>query len=313
MNSGNLGSIRMASTNQSPIYKKAESMFLSAEKDEDRLYWLEEMIRECPKHKSSEKMLANLKNRYRKLKEKSEKIKKSGRGGSGKHSIKKEEMQTAIVGFTNTGKSSLLSILTNTLPEIAPYQFTTKRPNIGMMSFQRANIQVVEIPAIKSEYYDKGLVNTADSLVLLVTDLEQIKELEKELIRESKKKIIAFNQKDLQDKEKRKLASTLQSKKYDFVIISAETKEGIEELKEKIFNSFGKLRVYTKEPGKEKSDKPMIFDPESTIRNVAKKVLKNLSTLKETKIWGPSSKFPGQVVGLNHLLKDLDIVEFKTR
>jgi len=303
----------MASTNQSPIYKKAESMFLSAEKDEDRLYWLEEMIRECPKHKSSEKMLANLKNRYRKIKEKSEKIKKSGRGGSGKHSIKKEEMQTAIVGFTNTGKSSLLSILTNTLPEIAPYQFTTKRPNIGMMSFQGANIQVVEIPAIKSEYYDKGLVNTADSLVLLVTDLEQIKELEKELIRESKKKIIAFNQKDLQDKEKRKLASTLQSKKYDFVIISAETKEGIEELKEKIFNSFGKLRVYTKEPGKEKSDKPMIFDPESTIRNVAKKVLKNLSTLKETKIWGPSSKFPGQVVGLNHLLKDLDIVEFKTR
>lgn len=303
----------MASTNQSPMYKKAESMFLSAEKDEDRLHWLEEMIRECPKHKSSEKMLANLRNRYRKLKEKSEKIKKSGKGGSGKHSIKKEEMQTAIVGFTNTGKSSLISILTNTLPEIAPYQFTTKRPSIGMMNFQGANIQIVEIPAIRSEYYDKGLVNTADSLVLLVTNLEQIKELEKELIKESKKKIIAFNQKDLQDKEKRKLASTLQSKKYDFVIISTESEEGIEELKKKIFNSFGKLRVYTKEPGKEKSDKPMIFDPESTIKHIAKKVLKNLSTLKETKIWGPSSKFPGQVVGLNHPLKDLDIVEFKTR
>ena len=34
--------------------------------------------------------------------------------------------------------------------------------------------------------------------------------------------------------------------------------------------------------------------------------------IKETRIWGPSSKYSGQVVGLQHELKDLDVVEFKT-
>ena len=35
--------------------------------------------------------------------------------------------------------------------------------------------------------------------------------------------------------------------------------------------------------------------------------------VKETRIWGPSSKFSGQVVGLKHVLKDMDVVEFKTK
>jgi len=55
------------------------------------------------------------------------------------------------------------------------------------------------------------------------------------------------------------------------------------------------------------------MNPETTVREVAEKILKGFADkVKETKIWGPSSKFPGQVVGLSHKLKDLDIVEFKT-
>ena len=92
------------------------------------------------------------------------------------------------------------------------------------------------------------------------------------------------------------------------------TGEGLENLKLKLFNSFGKLRIYTKEPGKEKSKNPIIFEPGVSAKDVAEKILKEFSEkVKETRIWGPSSKFPGQVVGLNHKLKDLDIVEFKTR
>jgi len=49
------------------------------------------------------------------------------------------------------------------------------------------------------------------------------------------------------------------------------------------------------------------------VSDVAKKIFHNSSIIKETRIWGPSSKFPGQVVGLHHQLKDLDVVEFKTR
>jgi len=111
----------------------------------------------------------------------------------------------------------------------------------------------------------------------------------------------------------RKLSATLASKRHNFAIISTLTKKGYEVLKEKVFESFDKIRVYTKEPGKQHSPKPIILNPKSTVEDVAEKILKGFSTkVKQTKIWGPSSKFSGQKVGLKHKLKDKDIVEFKT-
>jgi len=54
--------------------------------------------------------------------------------------------------------------------------------------------------------------------------------------------------------------------------------------------------------------------PHSTVKDVAEKILKGFSKkVKKTKIWGPSSKFSGQIIGLNHELKDMDTVEFTTK
>ncbi len=300
----------MASTNQSPQYKKTEANFLAAKTNKDKIYWLEEMIKECPKHKSSEKMLANLKTRRKKLLEKIEGTKKMRRS-SGRVGIKKEDMQAIILGKTNSGKSSLLSLLTNAQVVVSPIVFSTKQPVIGMMDYNGVLIQLIEVPAIESEYYDKGLVNTADTILILINEIKDLNDIEKSLQNVHGNKIVLFNIKDNIDK--RKLEATLKSKKINFVIINTKTKENMEQLKETIFSSFEKIRIFTKEPGKEKSKKPMIFNPDSTIGDVAKKVLKNISTIKQTKIWGPSSKFPGQIVGLQHKLKDLCVVEFKTR
>ena len=301
----------MASTNQSPQYLKAQSMFFQAKNNDEKLRWLEEMIRECPRHKSSEKMLANLKTRYIKLKEKIEKIKKSGKSSS-KSGIKKEEMQAAIIGFTNTGKSSLLRALTNASPEITPYNFTTKQPVVGITDYLGTKIQIIEVPAFSSEYYDKGLANSADVILILVTDISQIKEIESSLERSVGKRIIVFNSFGKSYEELRKTEATLKSKKYDFVIL--DINRNLNELKEKLFHGFGKIRVFTKEPThKAPSERPMILEKDSTVKDIAQKILKNLSFLKETRIWGPSSKFPGQIVGLQHKLKDMDTIEFKTR
>ena len=300
----------MASTNQSPQYQKAEGKFLAAKTDEEKIIYLEEMIRECPKHKSSEKMLANLKTRHKKLREKLEKTRKSGRGR--KSGIKKEDMQAVIVGFTNTGKSSLLTLLTNAKPRISDYNFTTKHPEVGMMSYAGTGIQLIEIPAFGSEHYDRGLVNTADVILILVNSLADIEKIKVGLDKAHGKKLIVFNARESLEKL-RKISATLSSKKYDFILISTKIREGMEELKNKLFHSFGKIRVFTKEPGKEKSNRPLILNPGATVRDAAEKVLRNSSKVKETKIWGPSSKFPGQKIGAQHKLKDMDIVEFKTR
>jgi len=212
----------MASTNQSPQYQKAESKFLSAQNDGQRLEALEEMIKECPKHKSAEKMLAQLKTRFKKLKEKIERYKKVSKT-SGKKGIKKEDMQAAIIGFTNSGKSSLISSLTNAKPKISSGEnvsFTTKTPEIGMINYgQGIKIQLIEIPAIESEYYDKGLTNSADVILILVTKLAQIEEIRKHLEKVKGKQLIVFNKTDLlSNDEKRKITANLQSKKYNFTI-----------------------------------------------------------------------------------------------
>ncbi len=304
-------------TNVHPEYAYAEKKFLNAENDEDKLRAMEKMISFVPKHKGAENLRAQLRLRYKKLKEKiatEKKTKTSSRAGA--RGIKKEDMQAAIIGKTKTGKSSLLSLLTNAHPEIADYPFTTKVPVVGMMDYNGIAIQMIEVPAVESEYYNRGLTNSADSILILITDLSQIPEVEKKLDKFTGKKLIVFNKADLlSENEKRKISSTLASRKYNFIFISTKTKEGIEQLKEKLFQSFGKIRVYTKQPDeKQRARKPIILSPDSIVKDVAEKILKGFSSkVKETRIWGPSSKYPAQVVGLNHKLKDLDVVEFKTR
>ncbi len=298
--------------NAHPDYIAAEGEYLRAKSLEERIEKLRKMISCAPAHKSGENLRAQLKTRLRKFQEQLIKSKKAGK--SSRAGIKKEDMQAVIIGKTNSGKSSLIKILTNSEPLIADYEFTTKNPVLGTMYYENANIQLIEIPAIGSEFYDKGLVHTADTIVVLITSLNEINEILKELKTEGKK-IIVFNKIDLlNNDERRKTEATLQSRKYNFALISAKTGEGIEELKDKIFQSFGKIRVYTKEPGKEKSKRPIIMNPGATAREIAEKILKGFSEkVKETKIWGPSSKFPGQKVGLAHQLMDMDVIEFKIK
>lgn len=54
-----------------------------------------------------------------------------------------------LVGFPNAGKSSLLDFFTNARPKIAPYPFTTKIPNLGVLRIDDENdIIIADIPGI---------------------------------------------------------------------------------------------------------------------------------------------------------------------
>lgn len=298
--------------NAHPDYIIAEKEFLGAETLDEKITALEKMISHAPSHKGAENLRAQLKLRLKKLIEQSEKSRKKSGSRIG---IKKDEMQVVIIGKTKSGKSSLLNILTNARAETGDYSFITKKPIVGVIDYYGTGIQIIEIPAVESEYYDRGIVNNADVILLLITKFSDIEDLKKLLNKARGKQIIVFNKIDIMNEnEKRKISANLQSRKYDFVLISANEKENIQRLKDKIFENLGKIRIYTKEPGKEKSNRPVILEKDSSVRDVAEKILKGLSSkIKETKIWGPSSKFSGQKVGLKHRLKDMDIVEFKTR
>ncbi len=301
--------------NAHPEYIKAEQEYQFAQTDEQKLLALEKMMRFMPKHKSGENLRKNIRTRYKKLKQELEK--KSKKSKSGKKGIKKQEMQAVLIGLTNSGKSSILKAITNTQPKIASYGFTTNEPQIGTLNYQGCNIQIIDLPPIASQNFNQGIINTTDTFLIVVEKLHEIKTI-LNLIKQNQKtkKIIIFNKIDLHDEEtKRKISETLRSKKYNSVLISTKTDQGLEELKEKIFKSFDIIRIYTRHPGKKlKSDNvPVILPPNSTLKQVAEKVLHGYSKkVKYARISGPSSKFPNQKIGLSHVVKDKDVVEFVT-
>jgi uncharacterized protein len=297
-------------TNPSPEYGHAVKQYNEASSPEEKIEAMEEMIRTMPQHKSAENLRANITTRYKKLLESVEKSKKSGKTKI--KGIKKESMQAVLLGFPNSGKSSVFKSLTGVKAVISPHAYTTRVPEVGMMQVQDTQIQILDMPAFPNQ--DSGIVNSTDLAIIIIENLDQVPQAE-ELIKKSRaKKLIVLNKVDsLDESQRRKVQATANSKKIPIIFFSSFTQEGLEELKKKIFNSFSIARIYLKEPKKPATTQPLIMKQDSDVYDVAEKILKGFSKrVKKTRIWGPSSKFPGQEVGLNHKLKDKDIVEFQT-
>jgi len=97
---------------------------------------------------------------------------------------------------------------------------------------------------------------------------------------------------------------------YEYVPLSAQTSQGLDELKEKIFQKLNLIRVYTKSKFNKVDDVPLMIKKGSSVAEVCKKLHRDLLKLfKYALVWGKSVKFPGQRVGLDHILQDGDIVQ----
>lgn len=92
--------------------------------------------------------------------------------------------------------------------------------------------------------------------------------------------------------------------------IAAEKGEGIEELKEAIYNKLGFIRVYTKpRTGEIRWDEPMILRKGATVEDACRKLPRGfLKDFRHALVWGKSAKFQGQRVGLEHVLQDGDVI-----
>lgn len=171
--------------NLSPEAVAAQQRYMEANSIEEQIKTLREYIAAIPKHKGTENLLYNLKKRLSKLLfEQEKRIEKAKKGRSSvisPFSIRKEGAgQVVIIGGTNSGKSSLLSTLTNVETEIADYPFTTQLPVIGMMKYEDILVQLIELPAIFEHMNVKSgngrqilsAIRNSDAVVILI-DLAQ--------------------------------------------------------------------------------------------------------------------------------------------
>ena len=77
-----------------------------------------------------------------------------------------------------------------------------------------------------------------------------------------------------------------------------------------ILDNLNIIRIYTKEPGKKPTEEPLVLKRGSTIKNAAENIRRDyVERFIFARVWGKSAKFPGQKVGIRHVLQDNDIIE----
>jgi ribosome-interacting GTPase 1 len=321
-------------TNVSLEFAKAQKKFHEATTDEEKLVALQEMKSTAPSHKGAETLRAEINSKLAKLKNAMErqKTQKAKKGSAPSLYVKKDGVgQIAIIGLPNTGKSWLLNKLVGKkLAEETDYGFSTYVPVPGMMPYEEGLIQLVELPALvdgSSSGKANGreiisLVRNADAVIVVGKKNEQ-KIVNNELakakiyLNKTRPKIKVrgsdFRGIQISGKEHLKfpedqLIGYLKSTGY------ANSKEvtdhSLVDLRDQIFLLLDKILIYTKKPGKDvdKTD-PMSLPIGSTLEDMAKHLHKDFAKkLKFAKVWG-STKFPGQRVGPDYVLKNKDIVE----
>jgi ribosome-interacting GTPase 1 len=125
------------------------------------------------------------------------------------------------------------------------------------------------------------------------------------------KGIIVANKGDTQgSKENFEKLKKAFGNQYKIIPISALKGDGLEELKEIIFKNLDLVRVRSKEPNGDIAPKPIVLKKGATVGDIAKLIhTRFFDHFKQAKIYGPSAKFDGQSVGLNHEVMDGDVVE----
>ena len=147
---------------------------------EEEIQEIEEEIAETPYNKSTEEHIGRLKAKLAQKKEKLEKQQSSGGGGYGYGVEKHGDATVALVGFPSAGKSTLLNALTNAESEVGEYEFTTLDVHPGMLQYNGANIQILDVPGlIEGAAGGRGggqevlsVVRTADIVVFILDVFE---------------------------------------------------------------------------------------------------------------------------------------------
>ena len=324
--------------NLTPQYLKAEQAYRRASSPEEELECLQEMLRELPKHKGTDKLNAELKQKISKAKKELQQGKSTGKRAGGLRLPRQGAGRAVIIGAPNTGKSQLLASLTRATPEIAPYPFSTREPHPGMMPWEDVMVQLIDTPPITRDVLDpttQGLIRGAE-LVLLLVDLatddgiddvqgvvDNLSGTRTRLAQESyvdeQDVGLVFTQTYLVPNkidapgaaERLELLHEFCRFEFSEFVISAQHGTGLEALRDAVYRAMNVVRVYTKLPAEKDPDfqRPYTIHRGGTLLEVAEMIHKDfVAQLKSARVWG-SHVHDGTHVKGDYVLHDRDVIE----
>ena len=167
-----------------------------------------------------------------------------------------------LVGFPNAGKSTLLSVLTSAQPKIADYEFTTLKPNLGIVEYRDfKSFVIADIPGIiegaaegkgLGHYFLRHIERNSTLLFLIPADskdiskeyeilLDELRRYNPELL--DKDRLIAISKTDMLDEEliaEMRIELDKDFKDVPYMFISSVAQIGLVELKDRLWAMLNK-------------------------------------------------------------------------
>ncbi len=167
-----------------------------------------------------------------------------------------------LVGFPNAGKSTLLSVITAAKPKIANYEFTTLKPNLGIVKYRDYKTFVMaDIPGIiegaaegkgLGHYFLRHIERNSTLLFLIPADADDIKKQYEILLDElrrynpellDKERLVAISKSDMLDEELKELLKKqldADFRNIPYLFISSVAQQGLTKLKDTLWSMLNK-------------------------------------------------------------------------
>jgi ribosome-interacting GTPase 1 len=300
-------------------FDKLRKRFGSTGTQDERIALLKELVALSPRNPKSR----GLKAQYRAELEKLQEQRKGSRGHGGQqvgYDAIHFARQVALVGQTNTGKSTLLSVLSGHAYQVSPQAFTTFKPEVGTAHCEGVPVQIVEVPAVypgDAEPDKFRFLRNVDVLCICAATAEDV-EIAAGCLEDAF--VVPVGDYVTPEKHKQRPKDEIIEKPAfvagwdancaarDLEVVPIDDPAGVGAYIRALLHV---KRVYSSRKG-EIDAHPRVFplDREVTVEDFATAVDRRLlKTYHRARITGPSAGHAGQMVGLGHVLADGDIVE----
>ena len=194
-----------------------------------------------------------------------------------------------------------------------PQVFITRSNKGGIIvrsTVKQTNLTHEEIQEIVRSF---GIVSATVTLRTDVTDDHIVDTLAGNRVYSNA--VVVINKVDLANEKDIQRTMEMIPVNWPVLEVSAKTGKGIENMKDFVFENLHFMSVFLKPQGQEADlVEPLIIKDTSTVRDVCVKLHRDfVRKFRYARVKGPSGKFDWQRVGLDHLLKDGDILSIILR